>query len=187
MKTIEITDEQYEFLKEAKHLLNTQNNRSTRDPIYCIMEKKRIYGLSEEYSSDFMWCRDDTEFETIKNLFEDVIENYEDDLREYLQDYYGIEDFIFDEDEALEQFESELSEGYSIVFESFLEERDYFKVYYRDEAELSQSANIFSLFEKDAKEYVESKRSDRIFDYAESTWRSKRMSKLIEFLKEINI
>jgi predicted CopG family antitoxin len=71
MKTIEVTDEQYEFLKEAKHLLNTQDNRCTRDPIYCIMEKKRIYGLSEDYSSDYVWARDDIEFKTIKNLFEE--------------------------------------------------------------------------------------------------------------------
>lgn len=32
MKIIEVTDEQYEFLKEAKHLLNTQDDRYTRDP-----------------------------------------------------------------------------------------------------------------------------------------------------------
>lgn len=185
MKTIEVTDEQYEFLKEAKELLNTQDNRSTRDPIYCIMEKKRIYRLSEDYASDSIWIKDDTEFETIKDLFEDVMENYEDELREYLQDY--CDEFIFNEDNVLEQFKSELSGRYSITFEDFLEERDYRRVYYRDETKLSQSANIFSLFEVDAKEYVESKRSDRIFDYAESTWRSNRMSKLIEFLKELNI
>ena len=186
MKTIEVTDEQYEFLKEAKELLTTQNNRCTRDPIYCIMEKRRIYGFSEDYSSDFVWVRDDTEFKSIDDLFDDVIENYENYYKEYIQCYYGIEELVFIKDEARKHFKEDLEE-HGFVFESFLEDKDYHKVYYRDETELSQSANIFSLFEKDVKDYVESKRSDRIFDYVESTWRSNRMSKLIKFLKELNI
>lgn len=186
MKTIEVTDEQYEFLKEAKQLLNTQDNRITRDPIYCIMEKKRIYGFSEDYSSDFVWVRDDCEFETTDDLFEDVMENHEYELKKYIQDYHNIGELVFIEDEARKHFKEDLEE-YGFVFESFLEERDYRRVYYRDETELSQSTNIFSLFEKDAKDYVQSRQSDRIFDYAESTWRSNRMSRLIEFLKELNI
>lgn len=37
MKTIEVTDEQYETLKEMQNELNTQDNRHTRDPMYVIM------------------------------------------------------------------------------------------------------------------------------------------------------
>ena len=106
-------------------------------------------------------------------------------LKECLQDYY-IGELVFIEDEARKYFKEDLEE-YGFVFESFLEERDYRRVYYRDETELSQSTNIFSLFEKDAKDYVQSRQSDRIFDYAESTWRSNRMEKLIKFLKTIDI
>jgi len=186
MKTIEVSDEQYAFLKEVKELLTTQDNRCTRDPLYCIMEKKRVYGLSEDYSSDFVWCRDDCEFKTTDDLFDDILESYENDFKQYIQDYYDIEELKFVENEVRKHFKEDLDEC-GFVFEDFLEEKDYRKVYYNDETEISQSANIFSIFEIDAKEYVESRQSDRLFSYAESTWRAKRMCKLMDLLKELNV
>ena len=42
MKTITLTDEEYEFLKEAKRLLATQDNRCTRDPFFVIMDWKDV-------------------------------------------------------------------------------------------------------------------------------------------------
>lgn len=186
MKTIEVTDEQYEFLKEAKNLLLTQDTRCTRDPIYCIMEKKRVYGFDSDFSSDYIWVRDDCQFNSIDELFDDALENFESELKQYIVEYYCIEELHFDENEARQHFKQDL-EDYGIVFEDFLNDRDYYKVYYNEVTELSQSSNIFSLFEKDVKEYVESKNSDVIFDYAESTWRSQRMSNLIKLLREINV
>ena len=42
MKTITLTDEEYIFLKEAKQLLATQDNRCTRDPFFVIMDWKDV-------------------------------------------------------------------------------------------------------------------------------------------------
>lgn len=42
MKTIEVTDEQFEALKKIAGLLKTQNNRITAEPIWCIYERKRV-------------------------------------------------------------------------------------------------------------------------------------------------
>jgi hypothetical protein len=42
MKTIEVTDEQFEALKKIAELLKTQNNRCTENPIFCIYEKREV-------------------------------------------------------------------------------------------------------------------------------------------------
>lgn len=185
MKTIEVSDEQYDFLKEVKELLATQNNRCTCDPLYCIMEKKRIHGLDSDFSSDFVWTHDgeylcensNDVFTYLKDCFEDntLIDLYENCGFEVGKSF----------DEVIEVLNEETDVNYLI--DDWLKENNIYKTYYKDETELSQSSNIFSIFEKDAIEYVESRggRSTQLHDYAVSTWRAKRMCKLIDLLKEI--
>lgn len=194
MKTIEITDEQYEFLKEAQQLLKTQDNRCTRDPFYCIMKKERVYGLSYEYASDYVWIYDDYQFESIDELFIDVFASYEDELKQYIKDYYGFEnsDFEFTEELVLKHFKDDLEDGYGVVFEDFLNDRDYNRVYYTETHNIDEHSNMFSLFEIDTQEYVESKCSidhhnKPIYSYAVSSWRSTRMNKVRDFLTTINL
>lgn len=187
MKTIEVSDEQYDFLREVKELLTTQDNRYTRDPLYCIMEKKRIYGLSEDYSSDFVWIHDGEELcENSNNVFT------------YLKDYFGEDTLIelYDNcgfevgksfDEVIEVLNEEVDVNYLI--NDWLDDKSIYKVYFGEQSEISQHTNLFSIFEKDVIEYVESKggRSKQLYDYAESTWRAKRMCKLMDLLKELNV
>ena len=42
-------------LYEISELLHTQNNRCTADPIFMLQEKRRVYGLSHEYSNELVW------------------------------------------------------------------------------------------------------------------------------------
>lgn len=186
MKTIEVTNEQYEFLKEAKHLLNTQDNRSTLDPIYCIMEKKRTYGYDQDYASDFIWAWDDEEIaDNTNNIFEEILnQTDEETILDLWKNVLNRDEISIDE--IIEKLNKDLDDG-DFDIEDWLSDKGLRKAYYKESHELSQHANIFSLFEIDAKEYAESKNSKLYFDYAESTWRSNRMSNLIKLLKEINL
>lgn len=44
-------------IKPIAYELNTQDNRMTADPLFCVFEKERIYGLTEDYSDTFEWYR----------------------------------------------------------------------------------------------------------------------------------
>jgi hypothetical protein len=72
MKTIQITDETYEFLKDLAGKLKTQDNRATANPrYYAIREKEKIYGMEDGYDDDYVYVRDDNEWEcdTLKEAF----------------------------------------------------------------------------------------------------------------------
>jgi len=49
-------NEKLDFKKIA-HELNTQDNRITADPLFCVFEKERIYGLSSEHTDKWEWYR----------------------------------------------------------------------------------------------------------------------------------
>lgn len=56
MPLIEVTDEQYEFLKNLKHEMETQDNRGTAQPyFYQIKRKERIYGEELQQSDGTVW------------------------------------------------------------------------------------------------------------------------------------
>jgi hypothetical protein len=73
MKTIQISDETYEFLKELAEKLKTQDNRCTANPrYYAIREKDKIYGMEDGYTDDYVYVKDDSEWEcdTLEEAFE---------------------------------------------------------------------------------------------------------------------
>ncbi len=41
-RTIEVTEEQYDFLIELSKRLDTQDNRITADPIFCVYQKSTV-------------------------------------------------------------------------------------------------------------------------------------------------
>lgn len=49
MKTISVTDEEYEFLKSLSHELNTQDNRLTANPYYYTVKTVRKMAAPEGY------------------------------------------------------------------------------------------------------------------------------------------
>ena len=46
-----------DFAKIA-HEINTQDNRATEDPLFCVFEKERIYGLHGDYSDRFEYDKE---------------------------------------------------------------------------------------------------------------------------------
>ncbi len=45
--------------KSIAHELNTQDNRATQDPLFCVFEKERIYGLHPDYADGYEWDDND--------------------------------------------------------------------------------------------------------------------------------
>lgn len=42
MKTIQVTDEQFELLKKLQHELKTQDNLATAHPVFCVFSEKGL-------------------------------------------------------------------------------------------------------------------------------------------------
>ncbi len=194
--TIEVSDETYEFLKGCKLLLTTQDNRCTRDVMYTIMKKKRIYGIDPEYNYEGYEYIHDGEMlcDDSKEVFNILFEwGYYNKIKELVKDdiwFNEIEEEILNSEEKLCEYLTKELEEDDYKFDDLFTGLEISKVYYTVERELSQTDNIFSLFEADAKEYILSKYkedspSNEKWTYGESCWRSKRMSKLIQVLKEI--
>jgi hypothetical protein len=71
MKTIQISDETYAFLKDLAEKLNTQDNRCTANPrYYAIREKDTVCGMGDGYTDDYVYVRGDWECDTLEEAFE---------------------------------------------------------------------------------------------------------------------
>lgn len=60
-------------LKTLVDNLNTQDNRITADPLFCVEELERIYGMDPNWTSDYVWTNpEDPEchYETDKAFFD---------------------------------------------------------------------------------------------------------------------
>lgn len=47
------------LILEIGALLNTQNNRLTKDPIFAVQELQRTWGMDSAYSDTYAWIDDD--------------------------------------------------------------------------------------------------------------------------------
>ncbi len=180
MKTIQVTDEVYDFLKECQQELNTQDNRSTADVMYCIEEVKRI-PTSSDYSDEFEWIDRENDCcklgDSDEKLFDSIKENYE-------NLYYEIKKRFKEEgdkENIKEWFVNEISYSDDLgIFKNFGIER----VYTLEENYIKYDAP-HSFFEKDAIEHLEANKhhySDKARTYGICNWRSYRMNKLREIL-----
>ena len=67
MKTIEVTDEQFEALMHMAELMHTQDNRITANPIFCVY-KKFEHPDEDGSESKFINCDGDEIFSTEEEL-----------------------------------------------------------------------------------------------------------------------
>ncbi len=52
-----------EDLKNIAYEINTQDNKITANPLFCVFEKERVYGLGSDWADIFEWY--DSESDTI--------------------------------------------------------------------------------------------------------------------------
>lgn len=50
-----------EVLRRVTSDLHTDDNAATADPLFCVFQKQRIYGVSSDYTDDFVWVISDGE------------------------------------------------------------------------------------------------------------------------------
>ena len=191
MKTIEVSDEDYDFLKECVNLLHTQDTRSTRNPIYTIHKQQKVYGIDEDYTTDYVYVTDDgVEFDSLESIFDWLVDNgYDDELLDFYNEHS--EDTL---EELTEKNKDEVKEFFVDEFDTadwLADKLDIRLVYYRVEEQQETDGTCFSFFEKDAFEHLEMNRhnihGEKIYTYADSLFRSPRMEKLLEFLKELKL
>lgn len=200
MKTIKLSDEDYKFLVEAKNELLTQDNRSTRDVIYCIQDHKKL-PTSEDYASDYVWvdtrgdhqeiCSSADGDEYLK-LVEYIFES---DDPSNLLGYYGQEqDLIIDKDNVSDDNKKDIATWLNedLTFIDDIDDigYDYIKRIYLHEESFIVMDAPHSLFEKDAVEHLESNHYHYTKDartYGCCNWRAPRMETLRKLLMSINL
>lgn len=164
MPKIEISDESYEFVKNLINEIETQDNRSTAYPIlYMIQVKERIFGMSEDYSTEYKWI----------DFGNDHEEFTDEELKLELIKYY---DFSKSEVDKLDNCELEEK-----IEELHL---DYTKVYYEDVERYKH--NIF-FTEKAAKQHIKLNHYhyNSPQDYVIHAWRNPEVENIVKVLKEI--
>ena len=197
MKTIEVSDEAYEFLKECQNEIKTQDNRATRNPIYTVWQKKREWGIDPDFSegAEFIW--DDMTF-TREDIIPYLYENgYQEELANILKEIEAMDidcpdsskEILTEEDvKKIEDYfkdmmnsEYELASLLSEYVNSYIH-----SVGYRVEDHQVVNGTCFSFFEKDAYDHIKTNGhniSGEKHTYADSLYRAPRMEKLLEILK----
>lgn len=62
-----------EYISKIGHLIRTQDNRATADPIFIVQQKRRIWGMDPDYHEDYKWiAEDDPEVEADAELAADL-------------------------------------------------------------------------------------------------------------------
>ena len=69
-----------EQLKEIASELQTQDNRVTADPLFCVFEKERIYGMDSNYTDTWDWCNSGQQC-SCDLLLRDMCESASDECR----------------------------------------------------------------------------------------------------------
>lgn len=95
MKSINVTDEQYDFLMKLAQELKTQNNAWTQNPLYIVYDWEKV-PTSSDYADDSQWREIDGEcfYDSEEECIEALKENYDDETYEpeegedYEQVYY---------------------------------------------------------------------------------------------------
>lgn len=160
MKSIQLTDEQYEFLMNLSKEMNTQDNLATADPLYCVYDKEDV-PTSSDYSSKYVWLSYDCDY----HIEGEDKKSIEEKIKEYKEDNPEEDMSNMDEDEAMEHMQ--FKKCYCI-------EKDIFK------------ENAF-LTMKAAKRFIELNHYHykKPYVYVISAWRNNEMQTIMGLIKNL--
>ena len=174
MKKIEISEEDYNFLKELQHELKTQDTDGNADPVFWgVMEKKRVFvpeGCGEPIINDAADCA----LLTLEDAIEMVEDAIEFDKREdWKEDWDEVDKTnIYD---VLDFIQNTMGwEGFDMIYYDMV---DY----------LSRDTGAF-LTKKACKEYIENHdyNHNEPRTYAMTAFRNKEYGRLIDIVKSID-
>ena len=169
-----------DFLIEMSKTLNTQDNRITSDPMFCVYYDEKV-PTSSDYSDGFEYAHHDGDYTVIGDNDEALIEWFIDrslgDGCSFLKDYV---DHVACEDEydsAIEYFKK----NYDPECDGFPE--DIGKFHYINKKHFVKGA----LTEKSAQQFIDRKQHDfaKLYIYVESMYHCYEMIELRNWLKNL--
>jgi hypothetical protein len=179
MKTIEVTDEQHEFLMNLSKEMNTQDNRCTARVMFTVFQKKKVYGVDPEYTDDTEIIEEDDPEDTLEWI--DVINrvnNMNEDVDEDDDDFILMECYHHDKQTCEECVKDENWGSFSLP--------DGFKEIGYVVNNMVYVDNFFS--EKAAQAHIDQNHYHykEPYVYGTSAWRNPEIETLQEILKAIN-
>jgi hypothetical protein len=156
MKTIELTDEQYEFFRNIANEMMSQSNRGTEFPLFCVYQKIKV--PKPEGVGEFRaWS--DSGGEPI----------YEDDL----QDCNPVKEYLHEHPEDKDMEPEDI----------LTEKLDYREVYYNIE-DMPVDGQVY-FTEKAAQAHIEANgyHYNEPFVYVVSAWRNPELQTIMQFMR----
>ena len=174
MSKIEVSQEDYEFLKELQHELNTQETDCQADPIYwSVMEKREVLALEGEGEPRIPY--DDGAY-SLEELIKDISENIE-DYDQAIQDEWK---------------ECDKTEAYTVA--DFATERLGYNVYpnsiyyVQDEDHISTFSGAF-LTKRACQQHIDANRYHyrEPHTYTNTAYRNYELERLLKILKTMEL
>lgn len=164
MKTIEVTDEMYEFLMNLSKELNTQNHRATQMPYFFQIQTKEEVATAEGCGIE-AWYYDGSKIETDEEIKETIFEynEWDNDSKEDNDAYNNLDDYEIEE---------------------LLEGMGFHKVNY----ELSEKYENAFLTEKACREHIKANKHHyrEPVDYLSYSFRNPELEMVFQFLCELS-
>ena len=172
MRTIQISDEDYEFLKDLQHELNTQTNDGNADPVYWGVREYN-YELTADGEGEPRITYDDGAY-TLEQAVETV--------NEYIDDYDE------EEQEAWAEVDKEDADDVAYFMKETLE-WGFSDVYWVEEkARVTNETGAF-ITKRACKEYIEryGYNHSKPHTYAMTAYRNYELGRLLKILKTMEM
>ena len=177
MKTIQITDEDYEFLQDLQHELNTQTNDGNADPVYWGVMEKKDYVVPDGFGDPLIHFDDGT-----WDLEEAIAV-----VEEHLKSEYGENDGGEEVEAWKEVDKSDIRDVYDYM-DNVLGFDDIGIFDHVEEDELCRYTGAF-LTKREAKRYVETYayNHNQPSTYAMTAFRNFELARLLKILKTMEM
>jgi hypothetical protein len=180
MKTIELSDEDYDLLMSLAAELQTQPNDGNAHPV-CWSPSSLKRNVVAEGCGEIHFIDDDGGEFTLEELFKSEGNSGDKTIGEEFIQYYT-------NDDPDANITIDTMDMYWDEFENYLDDEYRFrKVELREERVCEQN---FSLFKSDVKNFCETNQHHLGKDprtYSQSIWRMPKMRKLVELVAKLNI
>lgn len=158
MKTIEVTDEQYDALVHMSNAMAVQDNAGTANPLFCVYQKEKVM-VPEGYGDGVHWHDGDGNF---------------------------IDEEDIDDDETIKEYCEEHPEDKDLDAEDILKKLGYEKFYYKIEDVPAPDGQVYFTHES-AQEHIRRNHYHyhEPFVFVNSAWRNDEMQLLMDVVAAI--
>lgn len=170
MSEIKVSKEDYDFLKDLQHELQTQDNDGTADPLYWGVMEEETVGVPDGCGDPIIYMGDGGTME-----LEEAVKYIEEDYMEDLDD---------DDKEEWEEVDKDSMKDVVRFMNDILDWRDVRIVWQRKQKFISRETGAF-ITKRACKEYIErfGYNHTKPHTYAMCAYRNFELSRLLKILK----